>query len=438
MKRRVVVRLCPGADLEAQDLPLQWCWQEEGAGPTGALVQGGTEELFDWWRQLKDEEQDEPVCLLVPGDLASCHRIDLNEHQRQHWQQAVPWLLEDSQATELEAAHIVSRLAADQSHARVGSISHSAIKSLVARFAETGMEVRWILPEAQFLVGQAGAVRLWIDGDAVYVAEPGGYGQLLDQEALGLVLSGLFTEPSIADGSLAEEAATDSASVQTLVVEGGGAADIARIGALIGMDLTTAEHNDAPHPLGFFLPGLATRARDSGLLDFRTGSYKCKRRSSRLWQQWRWAALAAGAWLGLEVLFNIGSGFYFLQRAEQIRQDNFATYQELRPEDTRVVDIRHNLTRFLRAADAGSSQAVFLDWINKLSFVSGQPVGKDVELMKIEFNESGRRLSLDVQAGSFDQLNLYLDALKVKGLQASMETGSQDSRGVLARLILKG
>ena len=235
MKIRVVIRLIPGTGLDISSMSLQWCWQGDETRRGSSIQQGSLQELIAWWQGLPAEQQDEPVCLLVPGDLVSCQRVDLNEHQRGHWQQAVPWLLEDSQTTDLDAVHLVSRLVSDEGHAKVGCVHHSAMEKLLALFADTDMEVRWIFPEAQFLTGEPGVVRLWIEGEYAYAAEPGGYGQLLDLAALELALPGLLKGSAVKDLESGEEREEGRRGV--IIAGGGESPYVEKIATWMGMDL---------------------------------------------------------------------------------------------------------------------------------------------------------------------------------------------------------
>ncbi len=454
MKTELLIRLNPAFDLASGHFNLEWIWvnRDMTLADEGGLHQGSLGDLASWRESLSVDDFDLPVTLLVPGALAGCHRLHVNEKQRKHWQQALPYLLEEQLASDIESLHIVSSLddGSDASTASACCITHKDMEKLLRRFTDAGADPVKVLPEAQFFESPESRLTIWLEGDFALLASPGAYGQMLDVEAASVMLPSLLDDGlgAEAEDSLlnpegdaeGEESSEPEVIVSGLLIEGS-ADNHAQIESLASLAVegvpVESRERESASLLVSILPQIAERAKRRQLLDLRSGSYKCTRRASRRWKQWRPLAIVAGLWLGLEVIFNLGSGYYYQYRADQLFDENLAIYKELRPDDRRVVDVRHSLTKFLREANSQQNTGVFLDLLQAMSRVSAGEAGKDVTPKVMDFNESNGRVSLDVQAGSFDKLNRFLDELKDAGLNASMENGNQDAQGVTARLIVR-
>ncbi|MTI14335.1 type II secretion system protein GspL [Sansalvadorimonas verongulae] len=443
-KTQLIVRLCPDSDVSVGQLSLEWLWvTQDGSAaddPESTLQVGNLEQLSQWWQTLSDDEQDLPVVLVVSGFMANSHLIHLQENQRRHWQQALPYLLEERLASDIESQHLVSAQIGDDT-VYAACIGHSAMTSILQKFAAVDLDPVKVLSETQFLKGKDGELTVWLEGEHAFVASHNSFGQWLDRDALDIVVPGLLEDEAEENGLQEDDAVEHRQPVMagmTVYTDELNGSAVQRLETLAGQDVpVSCEVRAEASLLPFLLSEMARSLQKRQLLDFRTGAFKCTRKSSRRWRQWRPVAVAAGLWLTIELLFNAGSGFYFQYQAQALRNENFSTYKELRPDDRRVVDVRHNLTRFLRDSSQQQSSADFLNMLKVISNVSDDEIGKGIIPKAMDFNEVNGRLSLDVHADSFELLNRYVDALKSAGLNARMDTGNQDVKGVSARLTVR-
>ncbi|WP_281647528.1 type II secretion system protein GspL [Parendozoicomonas sp. Alg238-R29] len=440
MKTQLIVRLRPGSDLNENQFELEWVWGMRDGTCEGSLHNGSLEQLAAWRQGLPLDEQDLPVILIVSGSFSSSHVVFLNENQRKHWQQALPYLLEEQLASDLESQHLVFSQIGDD-HVHASCIGRDQMSTIVKAFVAADVDPLKVIAETQLLKGKNGLLSVWLEGEHAFVASQNGFAQWLDQDALPIMIPGLLEEEAVDGLVQSDDEDSDHTHIVTGITIYTISPDLPVVGSLVQLagsdvpvDIQQREHESL---LILMMPEFSHLNQKRKLLDFRTGSFKCNRRASRRWRQWRPVAIVAGVWLSVELLFNIGSGFYFQQQAEELRDENFSTYKELRPDDRRVVDVRHNLTKFLRDSSRQKSSADFLNLLQVLSSVSGDDVGKSITPKNMDFNDANGRLSLDVQAESFDLLNRYVDALKAAGLNARMETGNQDAKGVSARLIVR-
>ncbi|MCL6271148.1 type II secretion system protein GspL [Sansalvadorimonas sp. 2012CJ34-2] len=446
MKTQLVVRIAPDASLSSTDFMLEWVYASREATCVGPILTGTLSELSAWRATQTLNEQDLPIFLIVPGCLAASFRMHLNDNQRKHWQQALPFLLEEKLAFDLESQFLVSALDSSGDSTRSSCISHKAIKQLIELFVSAGADPQKVIAETQFFKGEQGVLSIWLEGDHALLAKGNGYGQLLDIEALPVIIPGLLEdEPTPAMEGVEDPEEEDSLSqdndlvTSVRIYTGPGDEQTFQEIIQIAEKNVPVERVARDNQSLFFdvIPAISEKIKKRTLLDFRTGAYKCARRASRRLRQWKPVAIAASLWLGVELVFNVSSGFYFEHRADVLRAENLATYQQLRPGDKTVVDVRDRLTKFLRSASSQKSEAVFLDILQTISKVTDGETGKTITPRNMDFNEANGRLSLDVQATNFDILNRYLDELRAAGLNARMETGNQDTQGISARLTVR-
>ncbi len=447
MKAQLVVRIEPDASLASKDFRLEWAYAGKDEANEAEIYSGSLQELAEWQAEQSLDDQDLPIVVLVPGSLASTHRQELTENQRKHWQQALPFLLEEKLASELESQFLVSALDASGETARCSCINHWDMAQIIEQFVPAGVNPQKVVAETQLFKGENGVLSIWLEGSYALLARGEHYAQLLDTTSLDVIIPSLLDdethhqEDDIETVDENGEHQPPSAELIAAVRIYAGAGDKERYSELaehagksVPVVLVERQSDSLfPDEIQRLTEAMAQRA----LLDFRTGNYKCTRRTSRRLRQWKPVALTASVWLGLELLFNISSGFYFSYRADQLHSENLELYHELRPGDRTVVDVRDRLTKFLRSANTRQNDAVFLGVLQTLSRISDGEVGKSIKPLNMDFNETSGRLSLDVRAVSFDLLNRYLEELRTAGLNARMETGNQDAQGVSAKLTVR-
>ena len=408
-------------------------------------VHRGSVQQFRVWYQSLGFTEEAPVILLVPGTFGSFHHIFLQGAQKKHWQQALPFLVEEKLAADLESQHLVAMPGADNSAAIVGCIDHGLMRSLLDFFHQHDIELQKMLPEAQLIPEIRQILQVWLDGPEAWVSYPGQAAQKVDLAALEVLLPALITDPLTEAGSSDEDTPEADSPLEAepdiivevhiyAPVESESEASVLA-GKLTGLPvevLGLEENGLFAQSVSALLSQTDTRKQ----INYRTGLYKSARRSSRLWKLWKPVAVAASVCLVADMALHVGSGVYFQSGAEQLKGDNLALYQEIVPGDKTVVDVRDRLLKVLKKSQQPVQAAAFLEALQILSRVTADNKGKVVP-KSLDFNDTNGKVSLDVTAGNFEDLNRYLEALRAAGLKASMETGNKDKQGIVARLTMR-
>ena len=445
MKIELIVRVKPDSATTCDPLSLEWIMCDGNTTEVAEPFEGDLTRLSQWYEENTTADAEHLITLLVPGSMASCHVPKLQEAQRKHWQQVVPYLLEERLAFDLESQHIVSTLSASADDSVVSScISHEILSSLLEQFRSKGLSPHRVIPETQLFQGEEGTLSIWLENGYALVATDQDCAQLVDSEGLPVLLptsgeAASFPDCEYSNGE-PEQGLADKISAKPKVRIWSGPAS-----SVLCEQLHTAlpssvaveqiqRDSDSLFPLSLSM--LFNRDSRTKILDFRVGHYKCARTNRQL-SKWKPVAVLACIWLALEVGIRVASGFYFHHQADQLSASNQATYKELRPGGRRVVDIKSDLMKVLRDATIRSHDPVFLEVLKIVSRTSTGDSERGLVPKNIDYNETGQRISLDVQASSFEILNQHLETLRTAGLQVVMEAGNQESDRVSARLTVR-
>jgi len=155
------------------------------------------------------------------------------------------------------------------------------------------------------------------------------------------------------------------------------------------------------------------------------GPFKRQERQSSRMNVWRSVAVLAAAALFLHIAGLAGQGWYLQTKASEFEDETRALYAAIFPEDRNVRDIRRRWNAHL-----GKQQTTDGGFISLLSRSTRQLDGSGLTLININFNESRGDLVLQVIGKQSEALVEYSQALISMGLDAEIGTITQDDDGV--------
>lgn len=154
------------------------------------------------------------------------------------------------------------------------------------------------------------------------------------------------------------------------------------------------------------------------------------------WQRWRPLFGLLGLWLVLQWGFNLAQGWHLQQQAETYAQASKALYQELFPEDRKLVDLRAQLDQHL-AAGGGSGQGRLLGMLAQVTQAMALD-GEPVQVQQVDFSAIRGDLAMQIQARGFAELERLRERLQAAGLRVQLGSASREAAGVSARLVIGG
>jgi general secretion pathway protein L len=144
----------------------------------------------------------------------------------------------------------------------------------------------------------------------------------------------------------------------------------------------------------------------------------------------RSVALALSVVLILQISTNFLSALYLKTKASQLETQSLELYQELYPEDTRIVNIRAQMENHLKTPGANASENNFIEL---LAAIAGQ-LGADMQIQTITFSTGDNGLTLELRASSLAQLDALESALDSMGYPAEITYANQNNQIISGRI----
>ncbi len=381
---------------------LIWSTAEQEIIASGEL--SGSAELAD----IADKTGGRNTIVLLPASCVQLRTQVLPARWSRKLEQALPYMLEDELACDLEQVMVVSGEAVDVDNKpaiRVALCNRAWFEGWLATFKEAGIETPRILPDALLLPGN--------DDEAVSAVELDGHW--------------LFR---LAPWQVAEV----EASWLPLFCASLGTDTIRHYSP---MDIELAGKQLEPRQQEYDLPlALFARNLSEEKFNLRQGRYQYKKASSGQWKLWQPALVACGIALAFSLTLK-GIELHKLHAAaEDTRQAVLNTYQNAFPgEKVRPQLLRSQLKNKLSALEGGSESG-FLQLAEQLADVMKQ--NADFKPETLRFDQ--RRNELRVRASAKDFQTFGKVKSQLEQLGASVEQGSlnSDDGTVVGEIRIKG
>ncbi len=420
-------------------------YSDDGCRQDSVVLQP-LKEISQRWDENGLETLADRIIVLLPGTLAASMVVDVNEGQRKHLRQALPFLVEENLASDVEDFHLANR-SLGASRVGVNILPRATMKHMMEVFAQTDIDPLRIVVESQLIHASARRLQLVLLDDYVLVSQGNGGAVALDYSALSACLKS-YVEGASEVPELGElENVEPSAAAGYSCIEVLHAIEMPEQEARLDYVSTVVNELDIPVEYisqpGNILDLLARRYFKTGkqqLVDMQSGGYQSGRRMSQKWRRWRPLAWVACGWLVLEMLLMTGKGVYFQQLMDTVSENTLDLYQEYFPQDRQISDTRALRQRLMSKLKAAEQQGIgenqgepFLPFLMTISTVTlDDENGLYVESM--DYNRESGMMVVQMEADTFEVLDNYIQELKVAGLTAKVENANQGQDAVEARI----
>ena len=463
MKKILLVRIpSPVGSVDAHTV-VQWGTFTAAGSLCGELHLTAINQLREAWCAGEPEGQEEAdrlpdeVILLLGGSLCFYKRLTINAGQKKHLATALPYLVEEHLAQDIETMHIVNGFPGRDLQVSVAGIAHATVQAMLALFEEYQLPLTSILAEMQFLKPEPGYTCLILDNDGVMMVAPGHEGVTLNDQALPVVFPDQDqqlpdTLVSCLENTVAETVDEPPAQVRLMFSDNTLAVTTSRVDETAAMLSDRGWLVDKVPLKGsvfeYFAGHYFTLRRSNQLLDFRQGAYQCPRRTGRLIRRW-WPLMATAAcWLMLELGLSVTEGIMYQNNSESLWRDSIKNYLSVFPNDRQAqqalarqqmsFNIRQVVENRLRTLDTHTPETPFLSMLQALSRVSGAMGEKGkMEPRHLDFNEATGQLVYEFETGELDTVNQLLEKLNASGFQAKLDNANQGKSSVIARVTIR-
>ena len=443
MKTTLVIRIPPPRTVIDANTTVQWGRYTS----EGSLI----EELhLTAIRQinaaLPDECPPEEIVLLVNGSLCFYKRLTINSGQKKHLTTALPYLVEEDLAQDIETMHIVHGIPDADLRVSIAAIGHDVLQALLTLFEEQQLPLTRVVAEIQFLPTQPNCTSLLLDHDAVMITTPDGGGITLNYQALPV----LFPEQSL------DQAVPDTLDVNS--VQSSSPAQITlrysdsrlavpsdKVDEIADMLAERRWLIDKKPLQGAMFELFAQEyftAKRQQLLDFRQGAYRCPQRTGRLIRRWRSLATVIGCWLLLELGLMIAEGVVYQQRSVTLWQDSLTSYLAVFPNDRQArqaqtrqqvsFNVKQVLENRFRSLDQPTPKTPFLPMLQALSDIFSQ-----TDARSLDFNNTSGQLVYEFATDELAAVNRLVAQLSAAGLKSKLDSANQSESGVIARVSIR-
>lgn len=403
----LTVRLLPPVGVTGEDdssiLDCEAQWLRSGAEGAPTPDVGRLSEL------LQQPPADCQWVVLLPGEDVLTTTVKLPAKRRRQALKALPYLLEDSIASDAALEHVAVGPDTPDGATLVAITRKAQLHDLLAQMREAGVTPQQVFPDYALLTESPDTWQILVSVERALVRCPDGTGFSTPVSRLPLLLNSL--QPAQGD-----ESRRRVNWIRT--------ADTAVPG--LAADWQVSEHvvSDPLVHLASGLPGAP--------LNLLQGEFKVNRQNGRHWRQWSVAASLALAAVCFSLLETGLETFNFNRENERLQASIMEMAREALPGIRQIRDPQAQLLIAWRQLQNGGGEAEFLPLLNRIApAVSRQPV----TVQGINFKNGS--LTLVLQGNSLQQLDDLRLQIEQQGLDAVMMDAGTDADSAHGSLVIK-
>ena len=380
-----------------------------------ALTNGqGGEEGADGAANLAGEAPE--VVALAPNDHVLCLQCEVPGRRAGQIKQALPFVVEEFLATDIEDLHIAPGLVRSGVPVRCCLVAKTILEDWLACLASVELVPRHLVAESELLPSAPDCANILFD-DAVALIRCGGQAANVERTGLGLALSALNVGAvRCLNGALTE---AERGRFAGHVEEAETAAEAATEN---GVNLSVIDY-------------LAERwALRDDAINLLQDAYKPAPAVPSETGKWRRSAVLTVLWLLLGMAGLAAKGWWSSSRADALEAQSLTLYRSIFPGDRSVT--AQSLRRRLRSrlgAPTQSADASLVSLVGHLAAV----LKPSMRVASIDYNRSRGEFNVDLLLKNYEDVEVLREALAAKA-ETEITSAEQVDEGVRARFRLRG
>ncbi|HEY1771599.1 MAG TPA: type II secretion system protein GspL [Gammaproteobacteria bacterium] len=356
------------------------------------------------------------VTTLLPAERVTLLHVEVPSRNPQKVLQAVPYMLEDKLAEDVENLHFALGTRSDAGQL-VAAVGRAHLREQLDALAAAGLESEHLVPDVCAIAPEPGAVVAALEHGTALVRFPDG--------------GGFGTDLSLAAHLLRRRLADDTAV--TSIIMHGSPEEMDELDAALG-DLPLERLR---RPLeGGMLPLMANSLMHQRGLDLLQGEFRNQTPMQEHWRQWRLAAALLAACILLGLVQQIASYLKLRHQAAALDAQVVQIFIQAMPGSrvqvgTEVQQMKQRLAE-LQGGNSASSVLGLLDAL-------GTGLGSNPSIQVTAISYQGGSLQAQLQAtdiGALDALKGVLN--KQSGINANLDSVNAAGSQVTGRIVLSG
>lgn len=411
MSSHLVIRRPPSST----DEPASWLWLDAH----GAVIESGEDTLDNLAARLAVAETEPVVVVLVPAAAVTLMEVDIPAGQRRYLRKALPFVVEEFIADELEDVHIATGPMVRNQPVPLAIVRHSELIHWLDAIYSAGIAPDLLVPEQLAVPWHEGELTVLVEGGRCLLRTGAWAGTAFDLADAAVWLHKALREHPDARRITLISGYDDSGdpTLATLAAE---------LDESLPDGIQRVEYRE---PVAEVLAAESARAADN-TIDLLQGGYRIKRQQTRRYFDWRKVVVVAAICAAFNAVLAIAAGSWYHWEGSRLRSESVAAYRQIVPNAHRIFDPKKQLESYLRVAGPASA-----GFFNMLAPVA-DAWNKDSKLVidRLDYDDSNATLTLQISGPSAQPVTALQSALAANGLRANVTSMVEQGGGVSARI----
>jgi general secretion pathway protein L len=367
--------------------------------------------------------------VIVPAEVAvHCWLAVPPARRRRDRLRAVPYVLEDVLASDVESLHIVTGLVGTETSIEAIGIDARWLHGWINALAARGLCADEAYAEGQLVRDPVHALmHLVIDGSRwLFRCPTAGVAGACDSQAAPEIVARMLAAPDLSGPIACVHAGPDDAPPEWLkaLASDAAALDVVDVSSACAAPLTqawlAAQAAASPPTVGLLQGRFAQAARGAARIQIERGLN----------------VVAAAA--ALLIAFNVGLGLWQDSQADHQRARAVDLFRKAFPAETRVVDLRRQVNAQLRLLEAAPRPTALQRLAQTLTPLSADGSTEDRGVQSLVYTATSDKLEASILFPNVDAADRFRSAFTDAAWQAQLLTTEDSEGAVLASFVWKG
>lgn len=408
----------PQADLLVAD----WQCTSYSVSDSGVLDESNSCKLLETFQQtaaMQKSHEALVVSVVLPSELALLQSVQLPSRNQRQALQALPFVVEEQLAGDIENAHLAVGLRKANGVWPVVVMDIATMHAITDCSKQAGVVLHSVMVDAQMLPVADNGLAIAFQQERVLVSTENAMAAF-DVHSIAEMLP-LFlgdTTPTQVDLYYSDHYESHPLLAQQLATE---------FSALGGTQVK--HYSDITNVLSVLLKNNAT-----SVINLLQGQFAIKQPAGKN-PLVKWVVVAfLVLWLG-QCAIQIVSGWYFNHRADVIDTQMAEQFKQLFPDARRVGNVRKQLeSRLLEGASANNGESFSKLFSTSIQALSGLKDYQSIVIDELRYDSQESQLELEIKAKSIDQLDQFKQTVEKAGLSAKISSANDSDGSITGRM----
>lgn len=374
---------------------------------------------------------DLEVLLLLGGEHCFSTQVNIPSKQTKHIAQALPFMLEDQLAEDIETLQFVCGQRNKEGNVAVLACNKNFINALSAVFRKLDIPLDAILPDMLCIPVSDGQWTFLCDAKTLSVRTGSLVGLTIEMDALPVVAKALL-----------HDSAQPPQQIQVIFAHRHLSDNIqawlrTQFTAMVAGTSVQIEFSNVEEERFAVLADFVSTS-NALPVNLLQGDLKPlpKRRASTF--NWKPTAVLAGVLALLQTTYLYAQTWQYRSQIDQVNQEAIATYKRYFPQDRNIRDVKRQMEAHLKQAEKLSSGASFLALLaqtgQKLNDANRGKPSPVVSPQRLSYDEAQGDLKVDLLADNYAVLEAFKNQIQAIPMSVEIASASQDGEKVKARV----